>query len=503
MSTQKQNLVAVVAIALSCLLPSGANAQLEANEAVKVAYEAGKALQEAGDHEGAIQKFDEGIAADIEGIFAPLHFAKAESLRTLEDYDNAVTSYKNAVTINPKLAQAYNGRGICYREQGLMDLALNDFRVAAESDRRDPFSAANLGDILVNTYQQPIEAMTYLDRAIELTPEDAESYRNRGWAYTLLRDFEKGIVDLNKAIELDPSDFETYQRLANVHLAERDYQLSIDALSKAIEYYEPKENSDPKTYITGFLQRAASRMTLAKEADQTPEQRSKLYSEIVADADAVLAEFPDRFPEAGLALYRRGTALRMQELFSEAIVAFTNSIQLIPAGSEGSYSGEAFLIRGICWFYQGQNDLARGDFKEAAALSLVDPLPYLWIGYSRAEEGQFRDAIESYGEAAARSPTFALAHVNRGLAYMQLKDYKKAVFNFNEAIRSEPTEPKHFFKRGMAHEQLEEWQKALDSYEIALHHDGNYADANQGAARALQALGRPGLGNQYQNRVNP
>jgi len=502
MSAQKRNLVAVVAIALCCLLPNGASAQqFGPNETVKAAYEAGVALQEAGDHEGALQKFDEGIAADAEGIFAPLHFAKAESLRELEDYENAITSYKIAITIDGKLAPAYNGRGVCFREQGNLELALNDFRTAAEYDRRDPSIAANLGDILVNNAQNPVEAMPYLDRAIELKPDDAESYRNRGWAHALLRDFEKGIVDLNKAIELDPSDYETYQRLANAHLAEEDYQLSIDALSKAIEYYEPEENSDPDTYITGYLQRAASRMTLAKEADQTPEQRSKLYSEIVADTDAVLAEFPDRFPEAGLALYRRGTALRMQGLYSEAIIAFTDAIQLIPAGSEGSYSGEAYLIRGICWFYQGQNDLARGDFKEAAALSLVDPLPYLWIGYTQAEKGQFRKAIESYGEAVSRSPSFALAHVNRGLAYMQLKDYDKAIANFNDAIRSEPTEPKHFYKRGKAHEELEEWEKALDSYELALHRDGNFAAANQGAARALQALGRPGLGNQFQNRV--
>ncbi len=85
---------------------------------------------------------------------------------------------------------------------------------------------------------------------------------------------------------------------------------------------------------------------------------------------------------------------------------------------------------------------------------------------------------------------------------MQLKDYDKAIKNFNEAIRSEPTEPMHFFKRGFAHEKMEEWQKAFDSYELALLRDNTLQEANQGAARALEALGRPGLSNQYKSRVN-
>ena len=502
MSAQKRTIATVVAIVLGCLMPNWAHAQFERDPVVMKAYETGVAALQAEDWEAAIQAFDEAIAAD-DGTFAELFFGRAEALRELEDYQNAITSYQLALQANDNFAQAYNGRGICYRELGDLGLALNDFQNAAEEDRRDPSIAANLGDILVNNANNPTQAMIYLDRAIELDSENAETYRNRGWAHTLMREFEEGIADLTKAIELDGEDYETYQRLASVHLVEEDYQLAIDAFSKAIEYYEPEDNSQPDTFIGGYLQRANARMELAKLDEQSPEQRKVIYDEVIADADAILEEFPDRYPESGIAQHSRGMALRMQGLYAEAITAFTDAIQLIPAGSDSNYSGEAYRTRGICWFYQGQNNLARGDFKEAASKSLEDPLPYLWIGYTQAEEGKFRKAIESYGEAASKSPTFALAHVNRGLAYMQLKDYSKAVDNFNEAIRAEPTESKHFFKRGMAHELLGEPQKALDSYQLALLRDGDYADANQGAARALQALGRPGLGNHYENRVQP
>ncbi len=506
MRTQKQNLVAAVAFALSSLLGSllahEAHAQFERDPAVMNAYKAGVALQEEGKWEEALPEFEKAIAGD-DGTFTELYYARAESLRELEDYENAIGSYRAAAQSDDRFAKAYNGLGVCYRELGNLEFAMNAFRNAAELDRSDPEIAANIGDILVNNFQNPVEAMPYLDRAIEKNPKDAKAFRNRGWAHTLLREFEDGITDLTKAIELDSTDYETHQRLASVHLAEKDYQLGIVSLSHAIENYEPKKSSDPDTYINGYLLRADARMKLAKEDDQTSEQRSDIYQAIVEDTEAVLKEFPDRFPESGMAMHRRGIALRMRGKFAEAITSFTDAIQLIPAGNESNYTSEAYLVRGICWFHQGQNNLARGDFKEAAAKSLDDPLPYLWIGYTFAQEGNYRRAIDSYGDAASKNPAFALAHVNRGLAYMQLKDYNKAVDNFNEAIRAEPTEAKHFFKRGKAHELLGESQKALDSYQLALLRKRDYSDANRGAARALQSLGRPGLGNQYQNRINP
>ncbi len=487
-------------VAVACLFSSQANAQFERSEEIMKPYQAGVNALQAEQWEEAIVAFDQAITAD-DGTFTQLYFGRAEALRELEDYQNAIVGYQTALNAENDFAPAYNGLGICYREMGNIEFAVNAFRNGAQLDRRDASLAANLGDVLVNYTQNVEEAMQHLDRAIEMNPDDAETYRNRGWGHTLLREFDEGIVDFQKAIELDPEDYETYQRLATLYLAEEDYQDGIDALSKAIEFYEPEQSSEPDSNINGYLQRAEGRMLLAKLQETSAKERNLLYEGVIEDTDAILREFPDRFPQSGVALHRRGMALRMQNKYEEAITAFTDAIQLIPPGNEATYTGEAYLLRGICWFYQGQNKLARGDFKEAASKSLEDPRPYLWIGYTQAEEQEFRKAIESYGEAAARNPSYSLAYANRGLSYMQLEDYDKAIDNFNEAIRAEPTEPKHFYKRGIAHEELGEWQKALHSYNLALLRDDQFQDAREGAARALRQLGRPNLGDLQENAV--
>ena len=394
MSSLKRNLIATAAIIMGCLLSELTSAQSEGSPELLQARDEGIAALKAEDWEGAIAAADRGIALDSDGLFTAVYFIKAEALRELEDYANAIKFNTQALQADDTFAQAYNSRGICLRELGQMELALNDFRNASEYDRNDPLIAANLGDILVNTYQKPAEALTYLDRAIEKNPQDAEAYRNRGRAHAMLKEFEDGVADLDKAIQLDPNDYKTYQIIASVHLAEEEYQLAIDAISKAIEYYKPKESSEPDTYINGYQLRAETRLKLAKEKTTTPEQSRELYDGVIADADAILTEFPDRFPESGVALYFRGKALRMQEKFAAAITALTDAIQLIPPGRDSGYVGEAYLTRGICWFYQGQNSLARGDFKEAASQSLEDPRPHLWLGFTAAKEGEYRKAID-------------------------------------------------------------------------------------------------------------
>ena len=68
-------------------------------------------------------------------------------------------------------------------------------------------------------------------KAIELNPDDAEAYHNRGAAYYDLGNLELAIKDYTKAIELDPDFARTY---INRGLA---YRLSGN-LDKAIKDYE-------------------------------------------------------------------------------------------------------------------------------------------------------------------------------------------------------------------------------------------------------------------------
>jgi tetratricopeptide (TPR) repeat protein len=479
-----------------------AEAQLTRDPQATAAYEEGIKLLGEEKWDDAIAAF--GKATDIDNTFAEAYVGRADALRELEDYSNALTLYRQAESINPKIPGIYLGRGICYREIGEINLALNDFNNAMELDRSNPEVAANLGDLLANKVQDPTSALRVLDKAAELDPNNAEVFRNRGFAHAQLRHFDEAEADMAKSVELKSDDFETYSMQANIYLFQdkpEKLPLAIEALSKAVETYKPKETTDPKTYVQGLLLRSDANLKLATNP-RTPEgEREDYFKNVIADADAVLAEAPDQYPLSGQALYRKGVALRMEGLYGEAIKAFTDAIQQLPPGESGSYAPEAYLKRGICWHMQGENRLARGDFQQAGSMDYTDPRPHLWTGFTYDEEGDFRSAIDAFGEAISKNPNFSLPYINRGLAYIQLKEFQRAADNFTEATRVDPTNPENHLKRGHTYMMTEEYEKAFNAYDLAQQYDKNSATAFAGAARALRALGRDAAAETYESRA--
>lgn len=483
----------------SATLAQEGEASLDPN--VKDAYERGiKSLEE--------EKWDDAIAAfkeatDIDQYFAAGYLGRAEALRHLEDYSGAITAYNSARDINPRIPQIYLGRGIAYKETGMFDLALSDFQNAVELDPKNAEAAANWGELLLRA-GDATSGIRVLSKAIELDPEDADSYRNRALAQAQLRHFDESEADMNKAVELDPKNFENHAMQATIYLfqdKEDKLPMAVDALGKAIETYKPKETTDPKIYVQGYMSRSDAYAKMATNAKRSQEERDELYDKVIADTETILDELPDTYPTSGLALYRKGVAERMQGKYGKAITSFTDAILLLPTGESGGYAGPAYLKRGMCWFNQGENRLARGDLQQAAAMDYTDPLPYLWMGFSHAAEEDYRSAIDEYGEAIAKHPNASLPYINRGLAYVQLGEFNRAAENFAEAVRVEPDNPENHVKRGRVYQMMEEYQRAFNAFDLALQRDPENIQALEGTAEALRGLGRSSAAETYERRA--
>ena len=52
-------------------------------------------------------------------------------------------------------------------------------------------------------------------KALEINPQDADSYENRGAAKDELEDFQGAIADLNKALQIDPESVIAYFNRGN------------------------------------------------------------------------------------------------------------------------------------------------------------------------------------------------------------------------------------------------------------------------------------------------
>ncbi len=197
-----------------------------------------------------------------------------------------------------------------------------------------------------------------------------------------------------------------------------------------------------------------------------------------------------------LAYYGLGVAYRMRNQYDDAVGAFSDGIKLITdaAKQDTNYTippelGDAFLRRGICWFYKDEYGLAEKDFDESAGIGSTDPKPFTWKGIALARQGKTLDAINVYSMALRFDNRFLLAHVNRGLAYVTLKDYAKAVTDFEDAINLSPREAPLYVKRGIAQGALADWPAAIKSYSEAIRLDPKYVDAYKNRAIVYQKLG--------------
>ena len=94
-------------------------------------------------------------------------FEQGKKFSSVENADKAIDNYTKAIKINPKLAKAYNNRGIAYIWEKKYDLAIADF-----------------------------------SKAIELDPKNGKAYNNRAIVYSYQGENKKALQDLQKAQSL-------------------------------------------------------------------------------------------------------------------------------------------------------------------------------------------------------------------------------------------------------------------------------------------------------------
>lgn len=100
-----------------------------------------------------------------------LHGWFEEGLDHLEArrYDQAIDAFSRSIKINPKLAVAYNNRGIARRAKGQLQMAIDDYT-----------------------------------KAVEIAPEFSDAYNNRGTAYFFRGQWALALADCAKALDLNP-----------------------------------------------------------------------------------------------------------------------------------------------------------------------------------------------------------------------------------------------------------------------------------------------------------
>jgi len=153
--------------------------------------------------------------------------------------DLAIHQYREALRLQPEYPQAYNDLGIAYTEKNLVDDAKSAFYKALELWPNSSKAHNNLGAVYK---KQGIldKAISEYQQAIKLDPDFADAHNNLGVVYVERGLLKEGITEYRKAIKLKPVP-EIYYNLATA------LELSGEK-QEAIEHYQQFIELAPEKY---------------------------------------------------------------------------------------------------------------------------------------------------------------------------------------------------------------------------------------------------------------
>ncbi len=125
-------------------------------------------------------------------------------------------------------------------------------------------------------------------------------------------------------------------------------------------------------------------------------------------------------------------------------------------------------------------------------ISLTPPAPsdvenFHNQGKEKANQKNYKGAIEEFNQALRINPNYENSYVSRGFCRFSLGDTQGAIQDYNQAIRLNPSHAKAYYNRGLARRKLEDKQGAIQDYSEAIQLNPHHGKAynNRGLIRAV------------------
>ena len=360
----------------------------------------------------------------------------------------------------------------------LKQLLLNHLRdyhgISSETIYNDLHGFIKNHDIHESAYTEFYRGLTYqytdkydkaieqYDKSIELNPNYAEAYNNRGVAKDSLGEHKDAITDYNQAIRLKPDYAEAYNNRGNAKDCLGQHVDAINDYNQAIRL-----NPD---YAEAYNNRGVTKNGLGQ------------HEKAIEDYDKAIRLNPDY----ALAYLNRGVAKNGLGKRDEAITDYDEAIRLNPDVAE------AYLNRGVAKNGLGQHEKAIEDYDKAIQLQPDYSDAYGNLGIAKQNLERYAEAIEDYDEAIKRNSTKFEFYHGRGVAKCGLDRYEDALTDFDKFIQLKPNyayEP--YFYRGFVKNKLDKHKEAIEDYNEAIILNPDFAEAYLNRVLSYLATNQP------------
>lgn len=178
-----------------------------------------------------------------------LHFNLGIVLTQLNRLDEAITSYKAAIQLQPQFFEAHGNLGTVLQRQGKLNEAIASYRRGLSINPQDARGHFNLGTALRDHGHLP-EAVKSYQEAIRLFPNYTDAHNNLGETLRDQGDMPAAVHAYQQALALNPQHAQANYNMAEfLYLAKR--------YDEAIPYFEASQLEDWQARSLYCLYKAA------------------------------------------------------------------------------------------------------------------------------------------------------------------------------------------------------------------------------------------------------
>ena len=170
----------------------------------------------------------------------------------INNYDEAISCYREAIKINPRYIQAYIKRGLVWQKIQDHENAIIDYGKAIQIDPQNSDAYYNRAIALfcLNKFEEAIEDFS---EVIYIGNPNPLVYKYRASAYFELGDYLSAIENYSKAIKLDPQQAILYSDRADTYVYLDNKEAAIDDYKKAALIYNKQNNQERYTDLMDLI----------------------------------------------------------------------------------------------------------------------------------------------------------------------------------------------------------------------------------------------------------
>ena len=160
--------------------------------------------------------------------------ADANFQKSIDTYKNLMEEDSKNIDLNYSIAVVYDSKG----DYDLAEKHLQRF-IVLKPDQPDAYNY--LGYMLVEQNKDLEKAVTLIEKAIAMEPNNGVFRDSLGWAYFKLGKLDEAVAELEKSVELTPYDGDIHE-----HLGEAYFKKGGEFTQKAIQEWEKAIELKPK-----------------------------------------------------------------------------------------------------------------------------------------------------------------------------------------------------------------------------------------------------------------